>query len=139
MIKSFGAILRNVLGGVANILTGNSGHAQDFLDWLQKITKEFDKWTKSKKAKEFFDGAVKSADDLWGLIKSIGRVIGAVFFNQDSKNTGDNIIESMTKSLNKFADYLQTPRARRRCTITGSSRLSSWPTRSARSSRTSRT
>lgn len=108
-IIALGTIFTNVFTAIGGIFVALAPVTAQFLDVILNISKEFTDKVNSPKGqnhlKKFFSDAWDSAKILWGLISSIGDVIGTLF--TAGKGTGDNIITELTNNINTFNDTLK--------------------------------
>lgn len=109
-ITSLGHIITNVFGGIGGLLEGLAPFTQSFLDWIERITGKFSEWANSaggqSAIQDFMARASESAQQLWDLIKKVGEALGKVLFNEDARQGGGDLLESLTGQVQRFIDYL---------------------------------
>lgn len=107
-IQRLGKITSNVFGGIAGTLRALVPVAERFLDSLVKGSARFFKFANSvhgqNSIRVFFDRGYDSAQKLWALVRSLTRVLGTLF--KGGQDTGDNLIVSMIRNLDRFNTYL---------------------------------
>lgn len=108
--------LSSLTGALTNIASIGSdflpGGAESFAETMQG----FEDWTESeegqKRIRDFMADSIKALTEIKDLFLSIGRVIGGLF--STSEENGKSMIQSMTDSLNEFADWLGTEEGKQR-------------------------
>jgi len=111
-IRTMGTVARNVFAGIGGLLRGLAPITMDFLGWLSGVTSEFAEWANSAGGQagivRFMSRAADSAQELWDLITTVGEAIGKVLFSDDAREGGNDLLQSMTESVQQFIDYLDT-------------------------------
>jgi len=106
-IHQIGLAILNVTRALSNLFSAAVPSANDFLDWLVKITREFRKWTfeHPERIAEFIDRATNSAKTLFRFLGAVSdllfEIIGA------GRSTGDNIFDDMTSSIQGWVDAIR--------------------------------
>lgn len=109
-MRSLNRSIINTFGGLGGIFTAMLPEVNRFLDWLEKITGEFQEWANSREGRgeilNFFTKARESAK-AWGDM--LGNVIElfATLFDFGGKDAGDTLVGDISASIQEFTDYLR--------------------------------
>lgn len=81
-----------------------AGGIQKFADWLSRAVEDgrFQKW---------LEDAFTVANKLWGLLKSVGRLIGAVF--SDTADDGKDFLDTLTEIVDKWTVWFESPEGKK--------------------------
>jgi hypothetical protein len=112
-IRTVGTIAQNVGGILGGAFRAAAPFIQDFLDWLAKVTGDFNTWINSAEGQNsvaaFLDKAKESAKSVGKFLEdalvSLGALLGG-----PAKKEGDNIFDSMARQLRRFTNYLKDPK-----------------------------
>ena len=73
-----GAILGNTFGGIFGVIEANTGPGsggQILLDYFERITENFETWSKTDEARNFFAESAKNAES---ILSSVGAFVGEI-------------------------------------------------------------
>lgn len=123
----------NIFEGIGRIIDRLAGPFTGFLETVISMTEEsmpfverffgvigdgfekFSKWMEEAIAsgdfERWMENAFSVAKDLWGLLKSIGRLLGAVFGGFGDE--GQTFIQDMTDGINKLAEWFESPEGKK--------------------------
>lgn len=102
------------LSSLAGALTNIASIGSDFLPGGAESFKEtmqgFEDWTESeegqKRIKTFMEDSIRALREIKDLFMAIGGVISGLFTS--SEESGKSMVQSMTDSLNEWADWLKS-------------------------------
>ncbi|MFC8182398.1 transglycosylase SLT domain-containing protein [Rhodococcus sp. NPDC057297] len=108
--------LSSLTGALTNIASIGSdflpGGAESFAETMQG----FEDWTESEEGQQrirtFMQDSITALKEIKDLFLAIGDVIGGLF--STSEDNGKSMIQSMTDSLNEFADWMDTEEGKQR-------------------------
>lgn len=107
-MADLGTIFGNVFGGLTGLLRGAVPSANRLLDWLVKITDQFDKWANSKKGqreiKDFLDRAADSAESVGDFLEGAWHWLTKLV--DRSKGEGDTLWERIGGQFQEWADWI---------------------------------
>lgn len=113
IIHGLGLALANLTRALSNIFVAVTPLAQEFVDWLVRITREFRLWVffHPDTIERFFRKASNAAQSFGDLV---GAVIGlfSTLLGAGVKS-GNNIFDALTRNINHFNDLLKAKNARR--------------------------
>lgn len=109
-MKDLGTISANVFGGLGGLLRGAIPLSERLLDWLVKITDQFNNWANSRRGqreiKEFLDRAGDSAKSFGDFLEGAwGWLVQLV---DKSKGEGDTLWERIGGQFQEWADFIIT-------------------------------
>lgn len=108
-MKDLGEIAANALGGIAGLLRGSVPAANRLLDWLTKITDQFDNWANSREGqreiKRFLDRAGDSAKSFGDFLEGAWDWLTKLI--NKSKGEGDTLWERIGGKFQEWADYIE--------------------------------
>lgn len=113
MVTTLGHIAGNIGKFLGEAFTAASPHIQEFLGWLDKVTKGWVDFGKQGKGggksplAKLFDDGVASAKIVWKLLSDIGLVILDLF--GAGKKTGDDIFSQLATSAEDLHKWLTSP------------------------------
>lgn len=89
---------------IDRMFKGLAGGIQKFADWLSKAVEDgrFQKW---------LEDAFDVANKLWGLLKSVGKLIGAVF--GDTADDGKDFLTTLTEIVDKWTEWFNSPEGKK--------------------------
>lgn len=109
-MQSLGQIVQNVVAAMGNTLIAMQPLVETFLNWLEKITGQWAKWTGTdegqRKMIAFFERAVDSAKSLGHFLKELGGLFADLLFNATGNDAGNSLFDSMADSIAKFRKYI---------------------------------
>lgn len=110
-IRTLGHVADDVLGGIGGlfeVIAMPGGIAERFLNWIARISSEFNEWANSAKGQNsiaaFLDRAGDSAETLGDLIDNVGELLGELF--TAGQESGDTMIGNLADKVQDFVDYL---------------------------------
>lgn len=102
-VKPLLGVLRDVFAVSSELLPGMSkgakGAAQRFAEMVHKARE-------TGKLKTWIQNGIDAVKDLFGVLKNVGRILGAVF--KAGKAEGAGFLETLKKITDKFADFLES-------------------------------
>lgn len=112
-IRTIGSIIKNAFSGIGSFFVVAQPFVDRFLAAVDQVVTDIADRLKTPEGKAsltgFFDKAWSSAVKVKDLLKTIGDLIGTVFFGGDAKAAGDDLITSMTQNIQRFVDFLKSP------------------------------
>ena len=101
--------LSNLWGSLTNIAAIGSEFLPGFGQSFSDVMKEFREWTESpdgqNKIRDFMEKSIQSLTEIKDLFLAVGNVVGKLF--SSSEENGKSMIQSMTDTLNGWADWIE--------------------------------
>jgi hypothetical protein len=111
-LAKLGRIFGNTLEGILSIFTvlnEPGGVVNQFVDWLNEITKSFAAWSGSDKGRQdlnsFFDKAVDSAKVLGGFLKTVSDLLFTIL--DAGRQPGNSLFADMTTAVQGWVDSIK--------------------------------
>lgn len=112
MVTSLGHIFGNLGLALQGIFIAIAPATQDFLDWLERVTGDFAKWTNSGKGRtaieDFMERAKESAKQVGATLEQVIGLIGDLF--GASNQQGNTLFASLTATIEGWRQKLQEAR-----------------------------
>lgn len=111
-IEDLGKAAGNFGEGMLGVFQSLAPLANDFFDWLVRITGRFDRWANSKAGQEtlrnFWEDAKESAKAVGKFILAAADAFGTLA--SKGKDTGDTLFDKMTAQLEDLTAWLEDPK-----------------------------
>jgi hypothetical protein len=102
--------LTDLAGALGNIATVGSEFLPGIADSFANSMAEFKAWTGSddgqNRIRDYIAESIRTFDKVWEFLKAFKRVLGAIFATSDE--AGETMLQSLTDSMNSFADWMET-------------------------------
>lgn len=102
--------ITSMMEGLGNIAGVGSEFLPGIAETFKNTMDEFAKWSGSEEGQNeiraYIDESIKTIDSVWEFVKALGRVLQGLFNTSDE--VGESMLEGMTRSLNEFADWMDT-------------------------------
>lgn len=109
-ITTIGHIFDRVGAAIGNTFIAMQPLVQNFLDWLDKITTSWAKWTGTTEGQNamlgFFDRAQDSLKSVGHFLKEVGGLMKDLLFNATGQETGNTLFDDMADGIANFRDYI---------------------------------
>ena len=102
--------LTDLAGALGNIATVGSEFLPGIADSFANSMAEFKAWTGSddgqNRIRDYIAESIRTFDKVWEFLKAFKRVLGGIFATSDE--AGETMLQSLTDSMNSFADWMET-------------------------------
>lgn len=103
------------LGSIVGMIEHSLPFVERFFAWIGDGMKTFSNWIGKAMAdgrfEEWLENAFTVAKDLWGLLKSIGRLFGAIFGGLG--DDGQDFLKGMTEGIDKLTAWFESPQGKK--------------------------
>jgi len=100
----------DMLGVIIGAIEHSMPFVERFFDAIGTGMEKFTKWLsdamKTGDFERWLENAFTIAKDLWGLLKSLGRLLGAIFGGLGDE--GDSLIVTLTKIVDKMTEFFES-------------------------------
>lgn len=108
-VRKLGFSFTDFLGGMGGVFRSLIPITRDFLNWLTRITDDFNRWANSAKGqrelKQFWRDAAESAKSVGRFIREAVVALGTLLGM--GRSTGDTIFDTMADKLREFTNWLR--------------------------------
>lgn len=115
-LEAFGAGAANVFSALSSLLAGAAPAAERlgemFRSWSAGLAESAEEARKSGAMREVFDRVADSVSAVMGVIRSLGRAIGAVFMA--TSDHGNDLLNSFSGLIDRFTDWVKSAEGQQR-------------------------